>query len=87
MPVQGTKEQPVYMKMMADRPPPIRSLAFQVAIVVIPVAVAILMQSPALRQRIQMTLLSKTSGMAWKASNGFAHVAVRLDKEYIKAAM
>lgn len=51
--MQGTEENPVHMKIMADEHP--GRFLMVLALSLVPVAAAIWMQSPALRQKVQMT--------------------------------
>jgi hypothetical protein len=86
--MQGTEEHPLIMKIVqAEGPPPVKVLAFQIAIVAIPIAIALLMQSPALRQQVQMRVLGKTSAIIWGSSYKLARVGAKLDNAYAKAAM
>lgn len=80
---QGTAKNPIVMKMIAERPPLIQMFVLTVA----PVAIAILMQKPALRQVIAMRLAHDAKEFCQGMADFWQDMALKCGTAYHKARM
>lgn len=83
---RGTKDQPLFMAVL---PPDIkmRQLVFNMALTAIPVALAIIMQKPALRQAIVMRVSRDARNMCRDLSDFFLDMSLKAGTMYQKARM
>jgi len=72
--MNGSAENPIHMRIVGDGPD-VKKLAIVAAFTLAPVAIAILMQNPALRQRIEMRFWRGLEIVSGKAAHGWADIS------------
>jgi hypothetical protein len=83
----GTPEKPIWMAMSTIQKPKLKDILVVTAISVLPVAIAILMQRPALRQAIQMKIFHSSRIACQYTADFFQVMATKAAQEYQKAQM
>jgi hypothetical protein len=86
--MQGTKEEPTYMKLIpSDDLPPLKNVLILTGLSLLPLALGILMQKPALREALRMRCLHYGSEVCWWVSNTTRKGAAALDNQYFAARL
>lgn len=84
---QGTEKNPLVMKMLPGDPPGAAAFARMVIFTVAPVAIAILMQKPALRQAIVMRAALESQKLCQTMADFWSDLALKSATAYQKARM
>lgn len=85
-PIGAKPDNPVWMAIIPRRPS-IKEFLFVTAITVVPVAIGVLMQKPALRQAIYMNACHTTKEVSQHIADFFQIIATGAAQEYQKAKL
>lgn len=83
----GTQENPVWMAVSGVQKPKVKDIVIVTVISLAPVAIAILMQKPALRQAIVMRFWHYSRATTQAIANTFQDCATKAAMEYNKAKL
>lgn len=86
MTADGTRENPVYMRFMDAEVSPGKFI-LMTAVTLAPVAIAILMQKPALRQAITMRLWNTATVVSIRQSEFWLAIAAKTERRFQIAKM
>lgn len=84
---QGSQENPIVMKMLPGDPPGIKAFIQITIFTVAPVALAIIMQKPALRQAIIMRLTHDAKDFCQQMADFWQDMALKFSTAYHRARM
>jgi len=82
----GSKDNPLWMALM-PREIKVKDFAIAVVLTVGPIAIAMLMQKPALRQAIRMRILHTTKEASQSLADAFQTIATKSAQGYQKAKL
>jgi hypothetical protein len=84
---QGTSKNPLVMKVIPPEPPGLGALIRMTILTVAPIAVAIIMQKPALRQAIVMRATHEAKYFCQRMADFWQDMALKAGTAYNKAKL